>query len=223
MILIGYGRPAGAAAGLRIETFTTSTDGSNDASSQLAIPPGIRAGSTLVVALRIGNSTASPTITGVPAGWSLVGSDNSDSGFYVYKKTAAGTEGGTTIAWTTSAAGAVAFAFAEIVGAAGDVQATFAGATLDPPPHSPSGGGADTIWIAVTSCRRNDNNITAPPAGYTAGTPLVTWSWAQGRTGANDVTLGAAFRRATAPSEDPGAFAWTGTRTAPQACTISVR
>lgn len=224
MLIVGYSRaaPAPAAGLLGVKNLAAYSDRSNDPTAQLALPPGIAAGSTLVAVLRYGHWTgaAPPTVT-PPVGWSLVGQDTSSTGIYVYRKTAAGTEGGTTISWTTDNR-LSAIVFAEVAGATGNVEATFAPASNDPPAHTPAGGNADTVWIAVTSVSRNDNDVAAPPPGY-SGLVKAETSPDNSSNGAQ-ITMGGAYRQSTAASEDPGAFTWAGISTAnPQACTISVR
>jgi hypothetical protein len=222
MLIIGYSRARPAPAGLGVKTFVAYSDHLQTAARPLVLPAGVSAGSTLVAAVRFGTSGTAPAITGVPAGWSLVGSDMSSTGFFVYKKTADGTEGGTTATWTASLSCTSVFLLAEVTGAAGEVAATFAPASLEPPPHAPAGGSADRVWIAATSVRSNANDVAAAPPGY-AGL-AKEWTWEQGRSHSGQATIAGAYRQATAASEAPGAFTWTGiVSSGPQAATISVR
>jgi hypothetical protein len=222
MLVVGYSRAAAPQSGLAVGNFVAQADQSHDTTAQLALPAGISAGSTLVAVLRYGFwSGAAPASVTPPAGWTLVAQNTSGSGIYVYRKTAVGTEGGTTVSWTSEAR-VCGFVFAEVSGAKGTVEAAFAPASLDPPAHAPTGGVDETVWIAVTSTRRNDNDITAAPAGY--------GGFAKAETSPNNssnaamITIGGAYRQARAASEAPGPFAWAGASSnGPQACTISVR
>jgi hypothetical protein len=220
MLIIGYSRaPAAPRVSLDVRQFIAFSDQSYNNMASLSVPAGIAAGSTLVAVLRLGFSR----VPGTPAGWTLVGANTADTGFYVYRKTAVGNEGGTVVNWMLNGSDSSAFVFAEIAGAVGEVEATFAPASNVPPSHAPAAGNRDYAWIAVTTQRRNDNAVTAGPAGYSA--PVVTAeSSTTNTTNGVHVTIGGAYRAAAAASEDPGAFAWTGTlHTGAQACTVSVR
>lgn len=219
MLIVGYSRAASAAppAELGVGTLIAYADDELDATKQFPLPAGIESGSTLVVGI---STTLSRALTTAPAGWVLVDSDMTTSGLHIYAKTADGSEGGTSIDWIFEASVRAVFVFAEIRGTSGAVEATFASASLDPPSHAPAGGSAETAWIALSSGTRTTNSVDAAPAGY-AG-----FAWAQchpGSTSNNHVTAGGAYRISTAASEDPGAFAWSGTVGNPQAATISVR
>jgi hypothetical protein len=220
MLIIGYSRaPAAPRVSLDVRKFIAFSDRSFNNMASLTLPAGIAAGSTLVAVFRLGFSR----IPGAPAGWTLVGSDTADTGFYVYRKMAVGNEGGTVVNWMLNGSDSSAFVFAEIAGAVGEVEATFAAASNVPPSHAPSAGNRDYVWIAVTSQRRNDNAVSAGPAGYS--TPVVTAeSSTSNSTNGTQVTIGGAYRTAAAASENRGAFAWVGTlHTGAQACTVSVR
>lgn len=207
------------AAALALIQTTTHSDQSFNTSQDLAIPAGVANGSTLVAVMRTG---ALPTIT-VPTGWSLVSSEETDTGFYVYKKTADGTEGGTTVTWTTNSANKSCFAFAEIDASLGEVEVSFAAASSDPPSRTHTGGSAATVWLAVVTERKNSGEVTAPPTGYTSATPLTVESTASNSTNSAEVLLGAAYLESTAETEDPGAFTQSSSATGVQAATISVR
>ena len=216
MLIIGYSRVA-APAGPSLVQLVASADGVNDGSANLLIPAGIAAGNTLVAAFKVGTFSLR-TVASAPSGWTLADSDAGDMGFYVYRKTADGTEGGTTATWTMSASCNAAFVFAEVSGNRA-VSAAFASATLDPPSHAPSAGSAPTIWIAVSGARRGDNEATAAPSGYSGLTGAASGSSSNNM----NVRIAGAYKAATTASEDPGAFTWTGPTSGPQAATISVR
>lgn len=229
MLIVGYSRTAAAKpAGLRVANFTAHTDLSQNTTAELPIPAGVSAGSTLVAVLRlvVWNRVV-PSIT-PPAGWTLVAEDKESGlyeGLYVYRKTASAGDAGSTASWTTLGSNyKSAFIFAEVAEANGTVSASFA-RDLNPPAHTLAGGALDTVWIAVTTSLRNDNAVTASPAGYTASFVTAETSTTNVASG-GECTIGGAHRQATAASEDPGAFAWSGVAgptTSPQSCTISVR
>lgn len=66
-------------------------------------------GSSRVSGFRLG--TASATIDTMATGWIPITSDNTDTGLHVYKKTADGTEVGTTVTCVTSKSSTSYFAF----------------------------------------------------------------------------------------------------------------
>jgi hypothetical protein len=212
-----------AALPLGLTQIAAYTSTLSSTTAALVIPSGVQAGSLLIAILRPSTfaNTAPASIT-PPTGWSLVTSHASGDGTYVYKKPVAdGTEGGTTVNWTLASAMKSVFVFAEIAGAVGTIEATFAD-VLNPPSHSPAGGSADTIWIALVSCKRNDNAVTGAPTGY-SGLVTAESSGANSSNG-GEITIGAAHKQATAASDDPGAFTTTGTVTnQPKSGTISVR
>lgn len=221
MLIVGYSRAQAAPAGLAVAKLLAYSNQAETRPATLAIPAGVVAGSTLVAAVRFGKWTGTPPTVTPPPGWALVGADVSNTGLFVYRKTADGTESGTTPGWDLNTTYISAFAFAEVSGASGAVEVAFAPASLVPPAHAPLGGGAETVWIAVTTSRRNDNAVTAGPSGY--GGFVQVESSTNNASNSGHVTLGAAHRKAAAASETPGAFTWSGSISGPQACTISVR
>jgi hypothetical protein len=191
-------------------------------SCSFALPAGVAAGNRGYIVLKTG---AAVTVSVVPAGWELSFEDVSiATGFRVYKTTGvfAGTEGGTTLTWTVSGAATAAFAFLEAANSVGQVTAAYA-ASLNPPAVVPAGGLADTIILAVSACRRTDNDCSAAPTDYTPGSPLQVET-AAASTSSGHTALAAAHRTLSTASEDPGTFTWTGTLTTdPSSVTVAIR
>lgn len=227
MLIIGYSRAAAPAAGVtfgmtRFVVQPDSVGGFNN-SCVLSVPPGVAPGSLMVAAFPLAANGNDRLITGVPGGWSLIASGPAGAagdGFFVYAKVAGAGEGGTSYTWNLSASANCVFAFAEVAG--GDInriEASFSGTSIDPPPHAPAGGSAETVWIALAKYTNQLATATAAPPGYSAVQFAQSWTG----TGSNEVRMGGAWKQGTAASDDPGPFTWSGTGTAPQAATISIR
>jgi hypothetical protein len=200
---------------------TTGADATVGLACTFTLPAVITAGTRGVVVVKTG---AAVTFSAIPSGWELVDEGAGTTGMRVYKKTAvfAGTEGATTLTWTASGATAAGFAFIEVADSTGQVDTEYT-AALDPPSISPTGGNAATVFLAVSSCRRTDNDCTAEPTDYDPATPLLSES-AAASTSSGHVSIAAAYRELTASSEDPGAFTWTGTLTTDlMSATIAIR
>jgi hypothetical protein len=220
MMIIGYSTAAAAAPGalsvVRVEAY--SDGDSANTQSRLVVPSGVAAGNTLVAVMRtVINTTAAP-----PPGWTQVATNTGTGSaqLFVFRKVADGTEGDATLTWTLGASRKSCFVLAEIRGAAGVVEATFAG-TLDPPAHAASGGPAETAWLAVSSPLRTDSAADAAPAGY-AGFAFA--ESAANSSSNQDCSIAGACRIGTASAEDPGPFNWSGSLgSGPLSATISVR
>jgi len=112
---------------------------------------------------------------------------------------------GPTITVTTSANTKSAHSTYRVSGYEGTAPqaatATGADATPDPPPVSPSWGGADTLWLAAEG---NDDtlNVTDYPPSYLKGQTIVT----SGGTATSNCRIATAERYLNAATENPGAF-----------------
>jgi hypothetical protein len=186
------------------------SDQSFNAACDLVMPATITAGSTLVAIL---TTCATRTIT-APAGWNFVPDAYLHEGgttgsTYVYKKTADGTEGGTTVSWTANSSVKTAFALYEFDVTEGEV-AVLGVQTYDPPSLTPPAGLREYILIAHASHYATGYaTFSAPPSGYGGLISARTNAASSGSTG--DRTTGSAHRVATVTSEDPGMFTYSGT------------
>jgi hypothetical protein len=218
--LTGSVEDVAAPASLSVVQRDVYSDGTYDGTPSLVLPSGIAAGNTLVIVCRIGKSTAVDLST-YDASLTLEASDvvSDSSGLYVFSAETDGTEGGTTLGFTTSFSANSAFAVFEIAGTGHQIEATFA-ASLDPPSITPTGGSAETILIPVVSCRLANNSVDSAPSGYAN---LQSVQSAPGSTSGNACTLGTADRQATVTSEDPGTFGTTSITSGIVSATIAVR
>jgi len=145
-----------------------------------------------------------------PGGWSLLASDANGKHvrLSVYYKIAAGTEGGTTVNFVTSAAEEVAAQVYRITNWHGttppEISTAAVGTSTAPNPASLDPAGwdvADTLWLAVAGQDRGDQSgTTAYPASYTDGTSTLS------STGTGSCRIHSARRVLATASEDPGAF-----------------
>jgi hypothetical protein len=154
--------------------------------------------------------------------WSIAGQNRQNFGAFL--KVSDGTEDGTSIAFTTSAAVTGVLYWGRI--AAG----TWGGTTADVvfsahveveaanvnPPNLVSGFGAvDTTWGVVYTSEDSDFGSVTPPTNYTsAGASTIA-------DGTEDAVLHIATRDLNAASEDPGA--WTAASEKLQAFTFAIK
>jgi hypothetical protein len=170
------------------------------------MPATVSTGDLLIVLF---TNDGSATVT-TPDGWSSLASDVNGSAvrLSLYYKIAAGTEGGTTVNFVTSAGEQAAAQVYRITNWHGttppEISVVATGTDTAPNPASLNPAGwdvADTLWLAVAGQDRGDQEgTTAYPPGYTDGiSTLSSVSTASCRI------LSARRVRAVA-SENPGAF-----------------
>ncbi len=185
---------------------TETAFGTDTTSHYVNMPSTVNAGDLLIV-LFSNDRTGSVTI---PGGWTELSSDTSGPHIRVsvYYRIAAGTEGGTTVNFITSAAEEAAAQVYKITNWHGttppeiSIAATGSDASPDPSSLNPTTWDvADTLWIAVAGQDRGDQTGTmAYPAGYIDGTSTLS----SGGTGS--CRIHSAHRVLATASEDPGAF-----------------
>lgn len=148
---------------------TGSSSNANVASTShtLVLPSTINTGD-LILIMTLRSSTA--TITG-PAGFSSLSSataGGAGSAYQLFYKTADGTEGGTTVTFTTSGSQTtVLISYIVQVGTwqGTPVQATYNGDTgmsANPPSLTPAWGSSANLWIAAYGGRQNANVSSWP-------------------------------------------------------------
>lgn len=175
----------------------TETTTSSATVHNISLPATVNAGDLLVM-LVVCSST---TITGTPSGWTAVRSNNQDP---IYAKVAAGTEGGGTVALTTSDSQNIAAQvyritdwYGEIASGAATAAAQGNSTTPNPPSLNPSAWGTeDTLWIASAIWISGAGFLTYP-SGYSGG--IFTNAGTPAR-------LASARRNLNAASTDPGTF-----------------
>jgi hypothetical protein len=215
-----------------VASVTETAFGTDTTDHYVNMPATVNTGNLLIALF---TNDGSATVT-TPDGWSLLASTASGSAvrLSVYYKIAAGTEGGTTVNFVTSASEQAAAQVYRITNWHGttppEISTTATGTSTAPNPASLSPAGwdvADTLWLAVAGQDRGDQSgTTAYPAHYTDGISTLSSSGTE-----NCRTLSARRALATA-SENPGAFTipvseeWVAftiaVRPAPHDLTISI-
>jgi len=191
-----------------VASVTETAFGTDTIDHYVDMPATVNAGDLLIVLFTNDGST---TVT-TPNGWNLLASNANGSAvrLSVYYRIAAGTEGGTTVNFVTSAAEQAAAQVYRITDWQGttppEISTAATGTNTAPNPTSLNPAGwdvADTLWLAVAGQDRGDQSgTTAYPASYTDG--ISTQS-------SDPATIGvcrthSARRVLAAASEDPGAF-----------------
>ena len=189
-----------------VTSVTETAFGTDTTDHYVNMPATVNAGDLLIVLFTNDGNAAVTT----PAGWNPLASTNNGNAvtFSVYYKIAAGTEGGTTVNFITSATEQAAAQVYRITNWHGttppeiSTAATGADAAPDPASLDPAGWDvADTLWLAVAGQDRGDQSgTTAYPASYTDGISTLS------SNGTGSCRTHSARRVLAAASEDPGAF-----------------
>lgn len=163
------------------------------ASHSCTLPATINAGNLIVICAGSNDNALTP-----PVGWATKATIGAAL-YYgkIITKVADGTEGGTSVTWSTSSGKYVGFAV-HVLQDAGDIEvaSTYGyAANPDPPSLTPSWGSADYLWIAVA--RQWNVDIAGGPSGYSN----YADNYASGRD-----NMATAEKSSTASSENPGTF-----------------
>jgi hypothetical protein len=193
---------------LSVASVTETAFGNDTTDHYANMPDTVDAGDVLIVLF---TNDGSATVT-TPGGWTQLASNANGAAvrLSVYYKIAAGTEGGTTVNFVTSAAEQAAAQVYRITDWHGttppeiSTAATGVGTRPNPASLDPAAWGvADTLWLAVAGQDRGDQSgTTAYPTYYTNG--ISTQSSEPATTGV--CRIHSARRVLAAASENPGAF-----------------
>jgi len=189
-----------------VASVTETAFGTDTTDHNVNMPATVDAGDLLIV-LFINDRDAT---VDTPTGWNLLASDANGPHvrLSVYYRIAAGTEGGTTVNFVTSATEEAAAQVYRITNWHGttppeiSTAATGTDTTPDPASLDPVGWDvADTLWLVVAGQDRGDQaGTTAYPASYTDGISTLS------SNGTGSCRIHSARRVLAAASEDPGAF-----------------
>ena len=205
---------------------TTASANSSGASNDLTSTATVNSGDLLIAI--IGRRIVSATTWTPPTGWTeivdVLPPTSNDATLSVAYKIADGTEGGTTITFTSSVTTSIrkgGFVI-RITGWHGTTppEAGTSGVTVgtgdpDPPSLTASWGSADNLWIVASSATSQDSAGTAP-------TNYTNFNTA-GEAGATKWGINMATRENAVATEDPGVIDWTTNPGGRVACTIAVR
>jgi hypothetical protein len=197
-----------ALAAIVVESLTETAFGTDTTDHYVNMPATVDGGNLLIVLF---TNDGNATVT-TPGGWTQLAStaDAVAVRLSVYYKMAAGTEGGTTVNFVTSAAEQAVAQVYRITNWHGttppEISTAATGTDMAPNPTSLNPAGwdvASTLWLAVAGQDRGDQSgTTAYPVYYTDG--ISTQSSDPATTG--HCRIHSAFRGLAAASEDPGAF-----------------
>ena len=189
-----------------VASVTETAFGTDTTDHYIDMPATVNAGDLLILLF---TNDRDATVT-TPGGWTELASDASGPHIRlsVYHKMAAGTEGGTTVNFITSAAEEAAAQVYKITNWHGttppEISTPETGTNMspDPAPLDPAGWDiADTLWIAVAGQDRgNQPGTPAYPAGYTDGISTLS----SGGNGCCQTR--SAHRMLAIASENPGDF-----------------
>jgi hypothetical protein len=189
-----------------VNSVTETAFGTTTTDHNVNMPTTVNAGDLLIVLF---TNDRNATVT-IPAGWTELASDTSGPHvrLSVYYRIAAGTEGGTTVNFITSATEEAAAQVYRITNWHGttppEISTVVTGTDASPDPASLDPAGwdiADTLWIAVAGQDQgNEPGTPAYPSSYTYGTSTLS-------SGGNGCCQTHSARSIlAAASEDPGAF-----------------
>jgi hypothetical protein len=189
-----------------VTSVTETAFGTATTDHNVNMPATVNAGDLLIVLF---TNDRNATVT-IPAGWTELASDTSGQHvrLSVYYRIAAGTEGGTTVNFITSATEEAAAQVYRITNWHGttppEISTAVTGTDASPDPASLDPAGwdiADTLWIAVAGQDRgNEPGTPAYPSSYTDGTSTLS------STGIGSCRTLSARRVLATVLQDPGAF-----------------
>lgn len=191
---------------------TTSTTHS------VSMPASTTAGQLLVVVIQFQTGLGT---SNTPAGWTQSLAPSGTTPTSVFTRVADGTEGGTTVNFTTTnAVAAIAHCyqinnwFGTI---ATGVNITTAASTNDPPANTPSWATDRSLWLAIAVA----NN--SPSAAVTVSTYPTSYVNTTFATNTPDMTIAGCSRNNYAATENPSTYVWNTSPSFNNAMTIAIR
>ena len=200
-----------------VSSVTPTTVATASTAHLVSMPATVAAGDLLIVIITLPGGSGN-TIT-TPTGWTLIttNSNGTTTRSGIYAKNAAGTEGGTTVGFTSSSSTVAtaqtfrilagnwnAGTLTSVISVATPVSATTASPA--PPSLTPSWGADDTLWITY-SAGETYTSVTSYPSGFSGGTMTTTGS---STTGASTATAQLHLNAAT---ESPGTYTMNASNT----------
>lgn len=191
-----------------VSSVTTTAFPGDSTTHNVAMPASVTAGNLLITHICIRNGASFTTPTGWTPLWSTT---NSTSTHAAFAKIADGTEGGTTVDFSTSGSDSGAAQvyritdwYGTLAGVEVGTPATGSNTAPNPPALTPSWGStsAFTLWLVLSGASDDDSAYTGAPGSFTDLTSTV--SGAGANSGAE---VGSARRVAALASLDPGNFA----------------
>ena len=172
-----------------------NTVSSSGTTPSITLPSGISSGDVIVIFVGV-DGTPTASITGFSQDIAAVGGWAASATYYVFSKTADGTEGSSVT--LTLSASEVVCASAWVVTNADDISfSTTATSTGSVTPDSPSLTTVPTLWLSSFATDNGTPTITSYPSGYENGQSL------SGGSNFGSPRLGVASKLQTSASEDP--------------------
>lgn len=200
LLLLGGVVPVGP---VYLSNTPTVLDSADTTNHLVSMPASVGVGDLLIALLAVDGT---PTLT-TPSGWTSLAQVNATTAAKgaIFYTVAAGTEGGTTVDFVTSAsermmAQVVRIQAGTYSGTPEQANTTFAGTlTPDPPSLSPSWGSDDTLWLAilVTDTTRTISVYPLPDNNFRTASASV---------GSAYTTLGSCSQQVTTGTLNPGTF-----------------
>lgn len=210
---------------LAVVSITHSTFLTDATAHAVAMPATVTAGELLLCFFA---SDGSAAVT-LPAGWTLLYStpQSTTARGSAYVKIADGSEGGTTVGFTTATAEQAAAQVYRLSGAMAVLTHTVgtavvgvaAGTTVDPPAVTAAWGASDNLFITCVA-NSGAQTLVSGPSGW--GTPVTTNDGGGGQAAASASCYTSVLASANA-SENPGVFTFSATGTVSVANTIVIR
>lgn len=202
-------------------SITPSINTSLVTSHPITMPAVVVAGNMLVVEIGISNARL---LSAVPTGWVIV--ESTLARFQTVAKIADGTEGGTTVNFTTASSGRstaltyrISGTHSSVAGGCEAGVAVLASTTAPNPPNlAPSWGSDETLWICGYG-----QDATAGILGTAAPTNYTGYTESNEGVNSNEIALFSAQRDLTAASENPGTFSTSGGSRNVNVNTIAIR
>ena len=196
MQMAAAGVPAGGGPEIVGIENTISNSGTTPS---LTLPSGISSGDIILIFVGV-DGTPTASITGFTQEIGQAGGWAASASYYVFSKTADGTEGASVT--LTLSASEIVCASAWVIANADDIAfsatATNAGSVNPDSPSLTSGfGTVPTLWLSSFATDNGTPTITSYPSGYENGQSL------SGGAGFGSPRLGVASKLQTSASEDP--------------------
>ncbi len=191
-----------AAPSLAVVQTITVNDPNFTKTKSLALPASTVAGRTLVMEMFLGCTLGSLPAS-APAGWtSHLKAAGLTGCVWLLSKVSDGTEGGTSVTFTTTANALIAGFVHDLSLGVGQIDVAAMSTTLDPAPLTPaSGGTTERLWFTAASNSNSTGTYSTAPTGFSNLVNAI--SSPPGSASAGHVKCASAYRQSVLASIDP--------------------
>lgn len=199
-----------------VETSLTLSDLTASTTPAISMPATANAGDILIMIVGIAGGT--PTTSTSPAGWNVIYNPGSTN-VVAFWKSAAGTEGGTTVSLTLGNSRATYSGVWRYTGGSTmEFVAVAATSTVtsDPSNLAPSWGSTsiDTSWLVASTRNQRNETLSATPTGYSNTMQIAATIARQFAWGTKDAAI---------VSDNPSTYTWSNALNDSIAFTIAVK